>query len=111
MPPGPTTAARAGTAERMRSQLADFWGKPTRGVPNGMDLLQTMYITVTANDATWDALTYYRTHCQKHAAAYRSSDVWVAPDSMGARIAEHPFLTNASIVIGNLEDAAPADRS
>ncbi|MFD4247305.1 hypothetical protein ACFWP3_37815 [Streptomyces sp. NPDC058525] len=27
---------------------------------------------------------------------------------MGARIAEHPFLTNASIVTGNLEDAAPA---
>ncbi|MFE4304813.1 hypothetical protein ACFRR6_01855 [Streptomyces sp. NPDC056891] len=106
--PGPTKAARASAAERMRSQLADFWGKPILGLPHGMDLLWTMYITVTANDPTPDAVAFYRALCQKNAAAYRSSDVWVAPDSMSTRITEHPFLTNASVVIGNLEDAAPA---
>ncbi|MFB7836004.1 hypothetical protein [Streptomyces sp. NPDC056056] len=107
-PPGPTKAARASAAERMRSQLGDFWGKPLLGLPHGMDLLWTMYITVTASDPTPDAVSFYRALCQKNAAAYRTSDVWVAPDSMSTRIAEHPFLTNSSVVIGNLEDAAPA---
>lgn len=106
--PGAANAARASAAERMRAQLADFWGKPVLGRPLGMHLLWTMYTSVTTNDPTPNAATYYSDLCRKNAAAYRSSDVWVAPDRMGTRITEHPFLTNDSVVIGNLEDVAPA---
>ncbi|MGW3954621.1 hypothetical protein ACWEKM_27650 [Streptomyces sp. NPDC004752] len=106
--PALTAEARAHHAERMRAQLADFWGKPLRGIPCGMDLLRTMFITVTAHDLHLDGAMYYLDLCDNNAAAYRTSDVWVAPHSMGQRIAEHPHLTSDSIAVGNLEDVAPA---
>ncbi|MGC5264109.1 hypothetical protein ACPXCO_24125 [Streptomyces cyaneofuscatus] len=100
--------ARAYQAERLRTQLADFWGKPLRGIPYGMDLLRTMFITVTAQDLTHDAARHYLVLCGNNAAAYRTSDVWVAPQSMGQRLAEHPFLSGDSITVDNLEDIARA---
>ncbi|MCX4826906.1 hypothetical protein OG883_45550 [Streptomyces sp. NBC_01142] len=106
--PAPILEARAHQAERLRTQLADFWGKPLRGIPCGMDLLRTMFITVTAQDLTHDAALHYLALCDNNAAAYRTSDVWVAPHSMGQRITEHPFLTTDSITVGNLEDIARA---
>ncbi|MET7490192.1 hypothetical protein [Streptomyces sp. NPDC005538] len=106
--PALTAEARAHHAERMRAQLADFWGKPLRGIPYGMDLLRTMFITVTAYDLHLDGAMHYLDLCDNNAAAYRTSDVWVAPHSMGQRIAEHPYLTSDSITVGNLEDVAPA---
>ncbi|MGW1615647.1 hypothetical protein ACWCQZ_40610 [Streptomyces sp. NPDC002285] len=104
----PTAVGLAHHAERMRARLADFWGKPIRGVPHGMDLFQAMYVTVTSDDPAPDAFRSYLAQCTNFAAAYRTSDVWVAPHSMGDRITEHPFVNNASVVVGNLEDAAPA---
>ncbi|MFE1781584.1 hypothetical protein ACFW9F_03070 [Streptomyces sp. NPDC059506] len=100
--------ARAHHAERMRAQLADFWGKPLRGIPHGMDLLRTMYITVTAMELTHDAALVYLDLCDNNAAAYRTSDVWVAPPGMGERITSHPFLNSDTMVGGNLEDIARA---
>ncbi|MFF3940383.1 hypothetical protein [Streptomyces phaeofaciens] len=109
IPAAPTiTAARAHHAEGMRAQLADFWGKPLRGIPHAMDVLRTMYITVTARDLTRDQAHVYLDLCDCTAAAYRTSDVWVAPDSMGSRITDHPFLTSDTVISGNLEDIAPA---
>ncbi|MFG3205318.1 hypothetical protein [Streptomyces sp. NPDC048192] len=109
IPAAPRTAVQlAHHAERMRAQLADFWGKPIRGVPHGMDLLHTMYVTVTGGDLTHDALGFYQAQCTNFAAAYRASDVWVAPHSMGDRIAAHPFANHPSVVVGNLEDGAPS---
>ncbi|MFC7912402.1 hypothetical protein [Streptomyces sp. NPDC057386] len=104
----PTVTGLARHAERMRARLADFWGKPVRGVPLGMDLFQAMYITMTGEDPTTDALSAYLAQCANFAAAYRTSDVWVAPHSMGEGITTHPFVNNDSVVAGNLEDAAPA---
>ncbi|MFH8257567.1 hypothetical protein [Streptomyces roseolus] len=103
-----TTEARAHHAERMRAQLADFWGKPLRGIPHGMDLLRTMFITVTACDLHLDGAMYYFDLCNNNAAAYRTSDVWVAPHGMGQRIAEHQYLASGDFTLGNLEDIAPA---
>ncbi|MGW6202155.1 hypothetical protein ACWF9B_00650 [Streptomyces sp. NPDC055089] len=95
-------------AERIRAHLADFWGRPLRGIPYGLDLLRTMFITVTAQDLTYDQALYYFNLCDNNAAAYRTSDVWVAPHSMGQRITDHPFLTGNSITVDNLEDIARA---
>ncbi|MFC8021628.1 hypothetical protein [[Kitasatospora] papulosa] len=106
--PALTAEARAQHAERMRAQLADFWGKPLRGIPYGMDLLRTMFITVTAYDLHLNGAMHYLDVCDNNAAAYRTSDVWVAPHSMGQRIAEHVHLTSDNITVGNLEDIAPA---
>ncbi|GHG14011.1 hypothetical protein ACFFSH_31265 [Streptomyces filamentosus] len=105
--PHPTVTGLARHAERMRARLADFWGKPVRGVPRGMDLFQAMHITMTGEEPTSDALSAYRAQCANFAAAYRTSDVWVAPHSMGKRIAAHPFVNNDSVVAGNFEDVAP----
>jgi hypothetical protein len=109
--PAPILEARAHQAERLRTQLADFWGKPLRGIPYGMDFLQTMFITVTAQDLPLDAAPHYFTLCDNNAAAYRTSDVWVAPHSMGQRLTEHPFLRGDTITADtadNLEDIARA---
>ncbi|MGW3390524.1 hypothetical protein [Streptomyces cinereoruber] len=50
----------------------------------------------------------YHSLCDGNAAAYRTSDVWVAPHTMGPRLAAHPFLAGRDIMPGNLEDLAPA---
>ncbi|MFI5864559.1 hypothetical protein [Streptomyces sp. NPDC051546] len=106
--PALTAEAHAHHAERMRAQLADFWGKPLRGIPYGMDLLRAMFITATATDLHLDGAMHYIDLCDNNAAAYRTSDVWVAPPSMGQRLATHPYLTSGTIAVGNLEDDAPA---
>ncbi|MFI1701441.1 hypothetical protein ACH419_36550 [Streptomyces bobili] len=100
----------ADQAERLRAQLADFWGKPVRGLPRAMDLMTAMYLTATGRDLVDDphAITLYITMCANFHAAYEASDVWVAPHSIGDRIARHPLLNQASVIHGNLEDAAPA---
>lgn len=97
-------------AERLRAQLADFWGKPLRGLPRGMDLMASMHLTATARDLVDDptAIGLYLAMCTNFAAAYRTGDVWLAPHSMADRIAQHPLVNNASVIVGNLEDAAPA---
>ncbi|MFI9018714.1 hypothetical protein ACIGZI_32240 [Streptomyces griseus] len=46
--------------------------------------------------------------CKSNAVGYRTSDVWVAPHTMGERIAAHPFLSGQGITAGRLEDLAPA---
>ncbi|MFJ6438719.1 hypothetical protein [Streptomyces sp. NPDC091416] len=106
--PPPTSIGLARHAERMRSRLADFWGKPVRGVPHGMDLFQAMHVTGSGHEPSPSILGSYRTACHTFAAAYRTSDVWVAPHSMAERITEHPLVINDSVVAGNLEDPAPA---
>ncbi|MCZ1012037.1 hypothetical protein O1L68_40715 [Streptomyces lydicus] len=42
------------------------------------------------------------------AAAYRTGEVWVVPHSMADRIAHHPLANQASMIVGSLEEAAPA---
>lgn len=109
IPSVPRTAVDgAHEAERMRSQLADFWGKLRRGSLYGADLLRTMYVTVTGQVLTPGAAAFYLDLCASYAAAYRASDVWVAPAGMGGRIAAHPFLNGEMEINGNLEDGAPA---
>lgn len=108
--PHPLALHHAQYAERCRAQLADFWGRPIRGLPRGMDLLQAMHITATSTDLVDnpEILSLYLTMCHNFAQAYRTSDVWVAPHSMAPQIAQHPLVNNASVIVGNLEDAAPA---
>lgn len=105
-----TTTGLAQHAERLRAQLADFWGKPVRGLPYGADLMASMHLTATGRDLVDDpnAIGLYFTMCANFADAYRTSDVWVAPHSMADRIARHPLVNNDSVIVGNLEDAAPA---
>lgn len=97
-------------AERLRAQLADFWGKPVGGLPRAVDLMMSMYLTATGRDLVEDphAIGLCFSMCTDFAAAYRTSDVWVAPHSMAARIACHPLVNQASVIVGSLEDAAPA---
>ncbi|MCX4681377.1 hypothetical protein OG413_39975 [Streptomyces sp. NBC_01433] len=100
----------ADRAERLRAQLADFWGKPVRGLPRAVDLMTSMYLTATGRDLIEDphAIGLCFSMCDNFAAAYRTSDVWVAPHSMADRIARHPLVNQASVIVGSLEDAAPA---
>lgn len=100
----------ADQAERMRAQLADFWGKRVRGLPRAVDLMSAMYVTATGRDLVDDpqSIGLCFTMCANFHAAYEASDVWVAPHSMGDRIARHPLVNQASVGHGNLEDAAPA---
>ncbi|MFE5407104.1 hypothetical protein ACFQ9Z_38740 [Streptomyces sp. NPDC056580] len=108
--PRRTAMDQAHQAERLRAQVADFWGKPVRGVPRGGDVMAAMHFTATGRDLVDDphAIGLYFTMCANFAAAYRTSDVWVAPRSMADRMARHPLLNQASVIAGNLEDAAPA---
>ncbi|MGW3934048.1 hypothetical protein ACWECC_39320, partial [Streptomyces microflavus] len=95
-------------AERTRAQLAEVWARPRHGTPYGLELLRAMAVTVTAQDLTPNQVAHYRSLCDSNAAAYRASDVWVAPHSMGPRLAEHRFLSGRDITASNLEDFAPA---
>ncbi|MER5372559.1 hypothetical protein [Streptomyces sp. NPDC002553] len=108
--PHRTAINHAHHAERLRSQLADFWGKPVRGLPHGADLMAAMHLTATGRDLVHDpdAIGLYFTMCANFADAYRTSEVWVAPHSMAERIAQHPLVNNDSVIVGYLEDAAPA---
>ncbi|MGW6145711.1 hypothetical protein, partial [Streptomyces sp. NPDC055140] len=107
---GRTAIDHAHVAERMRAQLVDFWGKPVRGVPRGGDLMASMHLTATGRDLVEDpdAIALYFTMCANFANAYRDSDVWVAPCSMGDRIAQHPFVNTERISVVDLPDSAPA---
>lgn len=114
-PPAQALSARdyvhfAERAERLRAQLADFWGRPIRGLPRGIDLLTSMYLTATGHQLIEDphAIALRMTMCTNLAAAYRGTDVWVAPHSMANRIARHPLVNEASVTVGNLENAAPS---
>ncbi|MEV6399842.1 hypothetical protein AB0M39_34505 [Streptomyces sp. NPDC051907] len=110
-PVAPRTALdHARHAERLRAQLADFWGRPVRGVPRGVDLMASMHVTATGRDLVDDphAIGLYAAMCANFSHAYRASEVWVAPHSMADRIARHPLANQASVIVGSLEDAAPA---
>ncbi|MFC8349965.1 hypothetical protein [Streptomyces sp. NPDC057280] len=69
-----------------------------------------MHLTATGRDLVHypDAIGLYFTMCANFADACRTSEVWVARRSMADRIARHPLVNNNSVIVGNLEDAAPA---
>ncbi|MEU5036087.1 hypothetical protein AB0G48_18295 [Streptomyces rubiginosohelvolus] len=67
-----------------------------------------MFTTLSGQELTYEQARAYHPLCDSNAAAYRTSDVWVAPHTMGQRIAAHPFLSGRDINPGNLEDLAPA---
>ncbi|MGW3932902.1 hypothetical protein ACWECC_33135, partial [Streptomyces microflavus] len=104
------TVHHALDAEHTRAQLAHFWDKPLpgTGIPLGMDLLFTMFDTATGQALTFDRASHLAGLCASNAAAYRTSEVWVAPHTMGQRMTAHPYLSGRTITAGNLEDLAPA---
>ncbi|WP_327411357.1 hypothetical protein OG458_42225 (plasmid) [Streptomyces sp. NBC_01281] len=50
----------------------------------------------------------YRDLCASAGAAFRASEVWLAPHSMADQLATHPLVNQDYVLIDTLEDIAPA---
>lgn len=103
---------RTAQANRLRRQLTDVWGKPIRGLPRGMDLLQAMDAAGMDRDISYHRPLYdgYRTLCRQLAASLRTCEVWGAPDSMATWLAAHPTLNRNSLILGPWIDRAGFSR-
>lgn len=84
----------ATTAEQMRADLADFFGKPINGYPLAMDLIQTMHLSRTSQDIAEDraAVKLHLDLVTKMSKNLDEAQVWVASRALTAAVIDHELV-------------------
>nr|BEK71325.1 hypothetical protein KPHV_85520 [Kitasatospora purpeofusca] len=101
----------AEAAEQMRSHLADFFGKPVRGLPVSMDFVQAMQFGRTGHDIC-DDQGAVQAHLSWARMMSKSLDgqaqVWVASPSLTGAMTKHDLVAGSDGYLLEGADEAPA---
>ncbi|MFE9428999.1 hypothetical protein ACFYNO_39320 [Kitasatospora sp. NPDC006697] len=100
----------AETAEQMRADLADFFGKPVRGLPVALDFIQAMHLSRTGEDLGDDrqAVELHLNHVIQMSKNLDQAQVWVASPSLTSAMADHELVTSPDGYLLESTDEAPA---
>ncbi|MFZ3492218.1 hypothetical protein ACODT5_03075 [Streptomyces sp. 5.8] len=100
----------AATAEQMRADLADFFGKPINSYPLAMDLVQAMHLSRTSRDIAEDraAVKLHLDLLTKMSKNLDEAQVWVASRALTAAVIEHELVTSSDGYLLENTDEAPA---
>ncbi|MHC3392448.1 hypothetical protein [Streptomyces sp. A 4/2] len=100
----------AETAEQMRADLADFFGKPVRGLPVALDFIQAMHLSRTSKDIGDNrrAVELHRDWVLEMAKNLEQAQVWVASPSLTSAITDHELVTSPDGYLLENTDEAPA---
>ncbi|MEU9256654.1 hypothetical protein AB0D66_33415 [Streptomyces sp. NPDC048270] len=100
----------AATAEQMRADLADFFGKPVNGYPLAMDLIQAMHLGRARQDIADDraAVKLHLDLVMKMSKNLDQAQVWVASSALSAAVTNHELITSSDGYLLENTDEAPA---
>ncbi|WP_331726040.1 hypothetical protein [Streptomyces sp. NBC_00470] len=100
-------------AEALRAEQADIWGRPVRGLPRGLDLLQAMRVTRGLDDLVDQPKqidTYHGLCASLHRSFDRTADVRISPDAITGQLPQHQLVWELRLLsrLPRLHETAPA---